>query len=465
MASKNKKIGKHGTQLPEVEENTPTDNPTGGFKPAFTPTGNKGVNSVNPYIAQGQSANSFSEHSRKNKRYAAKKPHRGRKVALVIVLVLAVVLVGGGVAVANYMNQLNSQMAIQDEEEAAQVQEALAPTPEVSSEPFYMMIIGSDTRHDDWGQRSDTNIVARIDPGNATVTLISIPRDTAINLEGYGTVKFNAAYNYYGTAGTINAASDLLGVGISHYAEIDFQGLVDLIDAVGGVDVDVPMRIEDADAGGTVEAGEQTLDGEHALIFARSRSYTTADFQRTTNQRLLVEAFINKVMSMPVSDLPGIVKQAAGCLTTDMSVSDILGYAQLFSDADHVTIYSALMPLTTATQDGVEYVVCDTETLAKMMEVVDAGGDPSTVTTDFTIDSSAEAEEQGESGIPVYTITDDGNDDVNDSQYYGENYSYDGSGTSDSTGYDYSYDSGASYTGDATGESAVYYDDGSGGYY
>lgn len=438
MSSKGKSVGKHSANLPQPESPSHAGSSTGGFKPAYTPAGNKqGVNSVNPYIAQGQSANSFSEHSRNNARYVAKKKGKSHKVALVVVLVLAVVLVGGGVAMASYINHLNSQMGIQDEQEAAQVQEALAPTPTVSTEPFYMMIIGSDTRHDDWGQRSDTNIVARIDPGTATVTLISIPRDTAINLEGYGMVKFNAAYNYYGTAGTIKAASDLLGVGISHYAEIDFDGLVDLIDAVGGVDVDVPMRIEDADAGGTVEAGQQTLDGEHALVFARSRSYLTSDFQRSTNQRLLVSAFINKVMSLPVNELPGIVSKAAGCLTTDMTVSDILGYAQTFQNAGDVTIYSALMPLTTASQDGVEYVVCDTETLAKMMDVVNEGGDPSTVTSDFTISSSAEAEEQGQSGIPIYTPTDDGNDDTTDSQYYYDNYSYDPSA--------YSGDSGGGY--------------------
>ena len=372
------------------------------------------------------------------------------------------------------MNQLNQQISNQDEEQAEAIDAVLKPTEvpqgaDVSDEPFYMMLIGSDTRYDEWGQRSDTYIVARVDPGNATVTLISIPRDTAIYLDDYGMVKFNAAYNFYGTAGTIQAASDLLGVGISHYAEVDFEGLVNLIDAVGGVEIDVPMRIEDADAGDVVvEAGQQTLDGEHALVFARSRSYTTADFQRTTNQRLLVEAFVNKVMSLPATELPGVVKTAASAVTTDLTVSEILGYANKFKNADEVTMYSVLMPLTTQEIDGIDYVVCDTETLAQVMAVIDSGGDPSTVTTDFTITSSEQAEAMGESGIPVYEKTDDSleaGDDMGSyadayNEYY--NYAYDNSYVYadpgiyyDATVYDQTYVD--------TGGGAVYYDDTGGG--
>ena len=435
MSSKGKKVGKHSFDFSEAGEtlNIPQvydDEPVhaGGFKPAFSASSkNKRAKTENPYITQGETLNSYSEHSRNSGRYTARKKKTGRNIAVAAVLIVALLLVGASAAAALYVGQLNNQISNQDVEQAEAIDAVLkAPESDVPDEPFYMMLIGSDTRYDEWGQRSDTNIVARIDPGNATITLISIPRDTAINLDGYGTVKFNAAYNYYGTAGTIQAASDLLGVGISHYAEIDFAGLVELIDAVGGVDIDVPMRIEDADAGDLiVEAGQQNLDGEHALVFARSRSYTTADFQRTTNQRLLVEAFVNKVMSMPATELPGVVNTAAGAVTTDLSVSDILGYAMKFKNADHVTMYSVLMPLTTAEMDGVDYVVCDTETLAQVMAVIDEGGDPSTVTNDFTITSSEQAEELGETGIPVYVKTDDGNDDMYDGEYYGDNYSYD----------------------------------------
>ena len=207
------------------------------------------------------------------------------------------------------------------------------------------------------------------------------------------------------TAASVAFADEMSAEDLSKLLAGD-DSLVDLIDEVGGVEVDVPMKIEDADAGGKLEAGEQTLNGEQALVFARSRSYTTGDFQRSANQRLLVEAFIEKVLSMPPADIPGLVKQAAKCITTDMSLTDIIGYIQKFQDADGLTIYSAMIPSTTADSDGVSYVVCDVEALKEMMAVVNEGGDPSTVVTDNTITSSEEAEALGESGIPIYVETD-----------------------------------------------------------
>ena len=198
-------------------------------------------------------------------------------------------LIGAGFAGANiYLNSLNQNLA-GDEQEAEEVKEVLKAAP-VENKPFYMLLIGCDDREGVDGARADTTILARLDPKKNKVTLISIPRDTAIEIDGYGMQKFNAAYTYGGASGTIEAASELCGVEISHYAEVHFEALIDIIDYIGGVDVDVPIGIDDVDAGGKVDAGMQHLDGEHAMIFARSRSYETGDFQRTTSQRLLIDS-------------------------------------------------------------------------------------------------------------------------------------------------------------------------------
>ena len=118
---------------------------------------------------------------------------------------------------------------------------------------------------------------------------------------------------------------------ISHYAEVNFEKIVQLIDAVGGIEVDVPELIDDPDAGDVViEEGLQTLDGEAALTFARSRSYADGDFTRTSNQRLLVEALINKVLQTPVNELPGVIQSAAECVTTDLTATEIIDLAMRF---------------------------------------------------------------------------------------------------------------------------------------
>jgi LCP family protein required for cell wall assembly len=333
---------------------------------------------------------SSGSHSKKHK----KKWSTKRKVVTVLLVIVAIVA-AAAIAGALYLNNLNSILKGSNSEENAQIADSLAPS--VGDDPFYMVLLGCDDREGVEGARSDTTILARVDPGNAEVTLLSIPRDTAINYGDYGTVKFNAAYAYDGTSGTINATSQLCGVKISHYAEVHFEDLVDLIDYMGGVEVDVPMDIDDADAGGKLKAGKQTLNGTQAMIFARSRSYASGDFQRTTNQRLLIEAMVKKLMSMSATDMPGVIERMAKCITTDYDVSSLIALAGKFKDSSDMTVYSALMPNTTATgSDGASYVVADTKKLTKMMQVIDQGGDPSTVVSDdSTVTSSKEAKKKG----------------------------------------------------------------------
>ena len=142
-----------------------------------------------------------------------------RNIAIAIVAsALAIVAIGCGVASA-FLNNVSKDLNQGDktEQEVEDIKRVLPQEKKEVSEPFYMLLLGSDKREGDpsMGQRSDTNIVARVDPANNTVILISIPRDTKIQIDGYGTNKFNAAYAFEGTAGAIKAANELLGIEIS----------------------------------------------------------------------------------------------------------------------------------------------------------------------------------------------------------------------------------------------------------
>lgn len=209
-----------------------------------------------------------------------------------------------------------------------------------------------------------------------------------INIDGYGYCKFNAAYSYGGAALAIKEASELLGVNISHYAEVDFDSLIGLVDTVGGVDVTVDQRINDPDADGSVigqkkiiiEAGEQHMDGETALVFARSRAYADGDFTRTANQRKLIAALAEKILSMPLAKLPGIVQTAAGSITTDMSVTDLYSLATQFQDGGELSMTSCMVPSITGMYKSASYVFCDENALASMMQTIEAGGDASEIT-------------------------------------------------------------------------------------
>lgn len=348
---------------------------------------------VKPAGAQRSNPSSTSQYSRSNPNYQKKnrKGSRGKKIAIAVVLAVLVVFVGAGTAAALWVNSVNDTLTKGQKSatELDEINDVLVKTT-TFEEPFYMMLIGSDARADDesMGARSDTNIVVRVDPTTNSATLVSIPRDTMINIDGYGYCKFNAAYSYGGAALAIKEASELLGVNISHYAEVDFDSLIGLVDTVGGVDVTVDQRINDPDADGSVigqkkiiiEAGEQHMDGETALVFARSRAYADGDFTRTANQRKLIAALAEKILSMPLAKLPGIVQTAAGSIITDLSVTDLYSLATQFQDGGELSMTSCMVPSITGMYKSASYVFCDENALATMMQAIEAGGDASEIT-------------------------------------------------------------------------------------
>lgn len=132
----------------------------------------------------------------------------------------------------------------------------------MTKEPFYMLLMGTDGSEErdesgDFGDsyRTDSIMLARIDPVNKKVTLVSLHRDTMVDMGEYGVNKLNAAHVFGGPALSVQTVSKLAGVDISHYAEINFDGFRVSVDALGGIEVDVPMTIDDEDAGGHLDAG------------------------------------------------------------------------------------------------------------------------------------------------------------------------------------------------------------------
>ncbi len=307
-----------------------------------------------------------------------KKRHKGAKIALIVVAVVLALVVAAGVALAVWVNSLNSSMSLNDEDKQAlsQVLEQPATTDGgQESSAFYMLILGSDAREGDTASRSDVTMLARIDPDTATVDLISIPRDTMVTIEGQGTQKINAAYSFGGAAGAVECVSEFAGVPISHYAEVHFDELEDVVDTLGGIWVDVPESFTTA-GGVTIDAGEQKLNGEQALTFARERyNVSGGDFGRAQAQRIIVEAIITQVLASSPAELPNVIGQLAESVSTDYSVTDMVALAQQFLGKD-VTMYSAACPSYTLAQDGVSYVGTMFKEWRAMMQRVDAGLDP-----------------------------------------------------------------------------------------
>lgn len=288
-----------------------------------------------------------------------------------VLICLAAVIVVGAVWLGVWLHGLDETMQMDD----TALDKALTgvSTP---FKPYYVLIVGSDARGDE-ASRTDTIILARVDPVENQVTLISIPRDTYVEIDGYGASKINAAYAYGGAALTVTTVSEFAGVDIAHFVEVGFDGFQEIVDAVGGVTVDVPADTTVDDV--TLPEGTQTLNGEQALVFVRCRkTYALGDYQRAANQRQFLVALLSSIKKAPVWQWPGIIESISACVGTDCSSGQLLWMALQLWGMDTDDMYTAVVPSYTDTIDGVSYVVAYDDDWSTMMNRVEQGLDPNT---------------------------------------------------------------------------------------
>ncbi|HEY9242479.1 MAG TPA: LCP family protein [Streptosporangiaceae bacterium] len=172
------------------------------------------------------------------------------------------------------------------------------------------------------GHRSDTIMVLHI-PGNGLpAVLVSIPRDSYVDIPGFGRNKINAAYDFGGPKLLAKTLQNATGLYISHFMSIGFGGLVNVVNAVGGVRMCIPSNLNDPASGLHLKKGCQNLDGAQALGFVRTRHlFATQDLQREQDQRVFIKALLTKMTSPgtlanPFHSFPAAFG-AAGALTVD----------------------------------------------------------------------------------------------------------------------------------------------------
>ncbi|SFB20647.1 transcriptional attenuator, LytR family [Amycolatopsis marina] len=175
------------------------------------------------------------------------------------------------------------------------------------------LIVGSDSREgltpeeeerlvtgNTGGQRTDTIMLAHVPDNDTAPTLLSLPRDSRVEIPGHGTNKINAAFSFGGAPLLAQTIEQATGLRIDHYAEIGFGGFANVVDAIGGVEMDIPNEMRDTKTGVVIPAGVQELDGAQALGFVRMR-YSEAtprsDLDRVANQRKFIGAMVGEMAS------------------------------------------------------------------------------------------------------------------------------------------------------------------------
>jgi LCP family protein required for cell wall assembly len=228
----------------------------------------------------------------------------------------------------------------------------LPPLPNALREPVNVLLLGVDKRPSaDEGIRSDTLILVHLDPLEKWASMLSIPRDSVVDIPNLGYAKINAAYSYgfnnaaaiYGAGTAPDAAGaalvaetveQFLGVRVDFTAQVDFHGFATLVDSVGGVVVDVPRPLLDAeypteDYGVEriyIPAGLQVLNGHTALMYARSRHAST-DFDRSRRQQAVLRALLEQVRVRGLLENVGTLPEWAGVLEqnirTTLPIADL----------------------------------------------------------------------------------------------------------------------------------------------
>ena len=206
-----------------------------------------------------------------------------------------------------------------------------------------ILLLGSDTRSGSEaaqvsGSRADSIMLMHIPADGKGVYLVSIMRDTWVNIPGYGSAKINAALNYGGISLQVATVENLLGIKIDHVAEIEFEGFKALVNSVGGVDVQVPFNF-DINIW-SFKQGMQHMDGGAALAFVRARyQFADGDYQRVRNQRAFLRGLYNTMKAKGALSNVGSFQSA---------VESIAGYMRVDSGLDAAQIAQIAAPVLTS---------------------------------------------------------------------------------------------------------------------
>ncbi len=302
-----------------------------------------------------------------------KKTHKGLKITLIVLAVIAVLLIAlliGGYLYVRYLtgfvsNDLppvettapmlaatdstqgtDNEEIIQTEPSVPETTSPLETWPEIVSNQNVtnIMLVGQNFRHDETSKLADTMILCSINRETKTLTMTSFLRDCYVTIPAYaghtqGGNRINVVYNlgWRWTGENSRGGMEMLalcieqnfGIPVHHTVEIDFLSFAKIIDILGGVDIELTQ--EEADFltlqkyFGEVQPGPQTLDGYLALAYARIRSIDS-DFNRTNRQRTVITSLINKFRSMNLLDLHKLATEVLPLIITDMTTDEINNY-------------------------------------------------------------------------------------------------------------------------------------------
>lgn len=248
---------------------------------------------------------------------------KSKIIIISIVAILALIFLAGGYAVYSKLSKIKTtKIELPDEEIGIQKQEneEVKNKKDVTS----ILLLGLDREE----HATDVNMVLTLDDDNKEIRLLSILRDSYIHYGEDKTNKLNYAINYGGVTNSIKTVNENYGTEIRDYMLIDFDGVMNLVDAMGGVNVNLTSEeIPYIYPNKNLKSGNNVLSGKQALSYSRIRRIGT-DFQRTQRQRNVINAMYSKVKSLSLGEMNKLLDVALNNVETSLSYGEILSLGQ-----------------------------------------------------------------------------------------------------------------------------------------
>lgn len=275
----------------------------------------------------------------------SKKKKRNKIILAILIPLLVLVLAGvtyGAKLYAEAKKNIDDSYHELDRDKDGGSANSTKVNPIEDTISVLVMGIDDDSARQLGSARTDALIYLTINPKKHTINMVSIPRDSYVDIVSKkytGKDKINTAYTYGEEQATIETVENLLNVPVNYYVTFNFDSFLEIVDALGGIDVDVPVSFTDTNTLGTgeitLEKGQQKLNGEEALALARTR-HIDNDIKRGERQQLILQAIVNKAMSAgSITKYSDVINAVGKNMRTNLKFNEMLSIAQTGLDGKY----------------------------------------------------------------------------------------------------------------------------------
>lgn len=346
---------------------------------------------VDAFVPRTSTRESLNAHKQRvsQRKYMQQIQHRSRmrSIALAAVVVLAIVGVAIGAGYFTYTNTVGSATGLHDSD----AKSALVAPKE--GKAFYTLVsveLGATAESLD-NDGPDVLLLARVDASSKDITFVALPSNLQVTVDGQTTQLASAAQK--GDAALIKAVADFAGVSVGHYVKLSQQDLVSLVDALGGVDMDLEQEIDDPSAGDIyIPSGEQTLNGQQAVVLQRATNVSDGTDGQRVNQVKFASALLAKAFGG--GSFASTLDSIGEFFQTDMSAADMTSIAGSFAGMSVDDFTSVEVPGYEKTQESLSsgsttYYIASSSSWTQIMEDLDSGDTAAGKTSTETVDPAS----------------------------------------------------------------------------